>query len=133
MAFDSTAQLGPGDWNIASDVYAHDLTANETTLISRPAYDSRPSTQPSVSEDGRYVLFHSAIANFVEPWNWPYESANDPDSKRLFVFDRVEMTTRLASLGSWGGVTRFPVYEGSISGDGSTISFVSSDLDADPP
>jgi Tol biopolymer transport system component len=133
VVFDTDARLASEDPNSIRDVYAHDLTTGQTTLISRPFRDMLPSSQPSVSEEGRFVLFHSPISNFVGPWDWPNGGWYDPNAIRLFVFDRFAMTTMLASVSSSGRPTPFNAVDGSISGDGSTVSFSSRYLDPDSP
>ncbi|GID95219.1 hypothetical protein Adi01nite_46310 [Amorphoplanes digitatis] len=63
---DST--LVPGDSNGASDVFVRDLQAGTTRLVSTstdgvPANSS--SDQPSITANGRYVVFDSAATNLV--------------------------------------------------------------------
>jgi len=58
VAFSSLAtNLAPGDDNGHRDVFWRDTQAGTTRIVSRDAVDAdSASTQPSVSDDGRYVL-----------------------------------------------------------------------------
>jgi Tol biopolymer transport system component len=76
-----------------------------------------PSSWPSMSADGRYVVFASDASNLVR---------NDGNRRTdVFLHDRVTRSTELVSRRHDGrpadGPSRHPV----ISGDGSTIAFQS--------
>jgi Tol biopolymer transport system component len=62
---------GPDDgmW-CGSDVYLHDTVTGATTLISRSSSDRQgngDSGMPSMSADGRYVMFESRADDLVDP------------------------------------------------------------------
>lgn len=86
VAFDSQAtNLVPTDINATSDIFIRDLQTNQTTLISHNANQEQgnaDSLLPTLSGDGRYVLFNSSATNLV---------ANDTNG----VFDtfQVDRTT----------------------------------------
>ncbi|MGH3370986.1 MAG: hypothetical protein ACRDPR_13410, partial [Nocardioidaceae bacterium] len=69
VAFESFAtNLATDDTNATADVFVHDRTTHETTLVSvdgagRPGDGA--SVQPSLAADGRYVAFASAAGNLV--------------------------------------------------------------------
>jgi Tol biopolymer transport system component len=139
VVFETDAPLAQDDYNgNMRDVFARDLATGETTLISPQTMGwIGPNTQPSVTEDGRFVLFHSIIGKYLEQSEWPL--GTQWDSIRLFVYDRQLMTTTVASVGSWGRVTPMEVHEGFISGDGTTVTFMAptyywgGNLDYDTP
>ena len=65
--------LAPGDTNGASDVFVRDLQAGTTTMLSSnsasPSTGNNAAYTPSISQDGRYVLFHKGT-NTVEYLLW---------------------------------------------------------------
>lgn len=119
VAFESVAaNLVPGDTNGAVDVFIHDRATGTTERVSvdasgaeggRDSPDAVPhSTAPSVSADGRLVVFES-WARLVE----------DDDNGRADVYlrDRVNGTTTRLSQADGGTL---PV----ISGDGAGVAYV---------
>ncbi len=68
VAFESTASnLVPGD--IGRDVFVHDRATGETTRVSVSSAGEQgndESHSPSISADGRYVVFWSWASNLVE-------------------------------------------------------------------
>jgi Tol biopolymer transport system component len=84
VAFASTASnLVPGDTNGAEDIFVHDLKTSEThriSVASNGTQGNNGSAYPSISGDGRFVVFESAATNLVAG-----------DSNRLvdvFIHDR---------------------------------------------
>jgi hypothetical protein len=70
VAFTSSADnLVPGDTNRAQDVFVRDLQAGTTALVSVSTDGVHPgnrdSFSPTISADGRYVLFHSKASNLA--------------------------------------------------------------------
>jgi hypothetical protein len=70
VAFSSYASnLVAGDSNKSQDVFLRDLQAGTTTLVSvgqdGVSFGSSNSWQPTISVDGRYVLFHSLARNLA--------------------------------------------------------------------
>ncbi len=104
----------------SAQVYARDLTTGRTTLVSR-ALDGGAADagalQPKVSDDGRYVVWHSGASNLVE------DDTNG--ALDIFVADRQSGAIRRVSVAADGtqsdGTSAFP----QISGDGSTVAFSS--------
>ena len=85
VAFTSFADnLVPGDTNKVSDVFVRDLQAGTTVLVSASMGGSGPgnkaSYSPSISADGRFVLYHSQAQN-LGPGSFP------PSAENLFVRD----------------------------------------------
>jgi Tol biopolymer transport system component len=107
-----------------SDVFLRDRSTGTTTLVSRSAAgsfagnsfsNSGGAVAPSVSDDGRFVAFHSRATDLVTG----VIDQNDVDD--VFVRDTVANTTRILSVSAngfaVGGV--FPV----ISGNGRFVAF----------
>jgi Tol biopolymer transport system component len=69
VAFESQAtNLVPTDINAASDIFIRDLQTNQTTLVSlnlNKEQGNADSLFPTLSGDGRYVLFNSTTTNLV--------------------------------------------------------------------
>ena len=69
VTFSSTASnLVAGDTNAAEDVFVHDRDTGTTTRISVDSAGNEgdgASTQPAISDDGRYVAFTSDASNLL--------------------------------------------------------------------
>ena len=93
VAFDSDAQLTADDTNMFMDVYVRDRLLGTTTLVSVPVPGSSgvpsDSLLPSISADGRYVVFQSMATNLVNP------PATHED---VYLRDLVTRTTRMVSV-----------------------------------
>ena len=108
VAFCSTAtNLVAGDMNATQDVFVRDRNSGKTELISvatsgEQANDS--SETPSVSGDGRYVLFRSLATNLSA-------SAGGVGAPGYHVFlrDRVNRTTRQVDVAFNGALPDAPV------------------------
>ncbi len=87
---------GSGRHN-CNDIFIHDNTTGETTRISQALGGAQPngdSTFPSISADGRFVLFESKASNLVP---------NDTNaSSDIFLFDRTTSQITRVSVGSNG-------------------------------
>lgn len=114
-----------------ADVFLRDRSTGTTTLVSRSAAgafagnsfsSSGGGASPSISDDGRFVVFHSRATDLVPG----VIDQNDVDD--VFVRDTVANTTRILSVTAngfaIGGV--FPV----VSGNGRFIAFHSDILPA---
>ena len=125
VAFKSVASnLVTGDTNTVRDIFVHDRLTGETTRVSVGS-NGLPgnfgSDDPSISADGRYVLFRSQASNLV---------AGDANlTWDAFVHDRVTRATTLVSISSEGvqgnadlGGTQIRT---SISADGRYVAFAS--------
>ena len=129
VTFSSTANnLVPGDANGGMDVFARDLRANSTELISvtdegRPGNMGGAASNGSgryVSADGRYVAFLSDSTDLV-----PGDTNQATD---FFVRDRVLRTTRRVNVSSAGAEGRTTASQNTsgtvaISGDGRFVAF----------
>ncbi|MFT7680017.1 MAG: hypothetical protein ACI8QC_004023 [Planctomycetota bacterium] len=121
VAFNSVAtNLAPGDVNQASDVFVHDRVTGTTTLVSTDSQGVRgnhDSFQPSISADGRFVVFNSTATNLVQ--------GDTNGVLDVFVRDRLSGTTVRVSVDSAGGQGNDSSYLPRISADGSTVTYYS--------
>ena len=112
--------LVAGDTNSAADIFVHDLRTKQTTRVSINSKGEQAavySTDPSISADGRYVVFGSAAGNLVAR-----DTNSMPD---IFVHDRLTKQTTRVSVSSTGLQADLDSYLGSISADGRYVVFVS--------
>lgn len=134
VVFDSLATDLVANNNRPQQIYAHDLTTKETTLVSI----NRTSTNggdgvcftKAISEDGRYVAFTSTSTDLV---------ATDTNGQAdVFVRDLIARTTRLVTFNQAGtdsaarGATQAPGLLSdvrAISRDGRFVLFTSSAVD----
>ena len=123
VAFSSPAtNLVAGDTNGQWDVFVHDRTTGATTRVSVDSAGSqgdRDSWVPSISDDGRFVVFESRSTNFVTGDWW--------DTNDIFLHDRTTGVTTRASVDSAGdqGFWFRDSFSPSISPDGSCVAFSS--------
>ncbi|WP_175517776.1 cadherin domain-containing protein [Planctomicrobium piriforme] len=107
-----------GDTNGVADVFVKDMQTGITTRVSVDSAGGEAnaySTQPVMSDDGRYVAYLSLASNLV---------ANDFNGKGdVFVHDLVTGETRLVSLSSTGTAGNAESSAPSLSADGRFISF----------
>ncbi len=128
VAFVSKADnLVPGDHNQRPDVFVHDRKTGKTTRVSvssTGAQASEGSWWPSLSADGRVVVFQSKADNLVED-----DHNHQPD---IFVHDRKTGKTTRISVRSDGkeadGGSHFPM----VSADGLRVVFTSHAKNLDP-
>jgi Tol biopolymer transport system component len=123
VAFESAAlNLVGGDTNGFIDIFVHDREKHTTIRVnvSTEKYQALggQSYHPSISGDGRYVVFVSDATNLVAG-----DTNKVPD---IFVHDRVKGTTKRVSVASdgaegVGGASTQPA----ISADGRYVAFVS--------
>jgi hypothetical protein len=121
VVFDSRASnLASNSWNKYTNVYLRDRTSSTTELISIandgvvPRFDTR---NPKVSNDGRFVVFESYSPDFNSG-----DTNNDFDS---FMRDRSSGLTTVISADASGVFGNKTSRDANISGDGSTIGFIS--------
>ena len=133
FVFTSTATNLVEKNTTGSNVYVHDRDADEdgvfdepnpaetrNELISINLYGT-PNTggsRPSISQDGRYVVFSSESPDLVV--------GDNNGRKDVFVRDRLTGTTEIASLSSTGAQFTMPSTKGSISDDGRFVVMQSS-------
>ena len=98
------------------DIYFRDINTNTTTLLTSGA--NNHSYCPAISNNGRYISFHSYASNLI---TGDTNAAGD-----VFVHDRTANTTERVSLSSSGIEGDGSSNASSISGDGRYVSFMSS-------
>jgi hypothetical protein len=128
VAFDSNANnLVPDDTNDAFDVFVKDLWTGAVERVSTAddgTEGNAASNHPTISADGRYVLFDSSATNLVpdDPNGW----------SDAFLYDReTDTISRIGDIDSWHKGSG----DASISADGRYIAFSSSAVlagDTDP-
>jgi Tol biopolymer transport system component len=119
VAFESfSSNLGGTDTNHVSDVFLRDRAARKTYRVSVSSSGKQGngySSDPSISDDGRYVAFESAATNFV---------AGDTNARvDAFVRDRVARKTTCLSLTPGGQVGNAAASDPSLSADGKFVAF----------
>jgi Tol biopolymer transport system component len=122
VAFESLASnLDPlSDTNGVSDVFVHFLDTGATrrvSLTSAWAQGNGASHEPSISADGRYVLFRSAASDLVP------DDTNGQDD--IFLRDRETFKTRRLSVSAAGAQANDESYSPALGADGRTLAFVS--------
>ena len=121
VAFSSTASnLVNGDTNGTNDVFVRDTQSAATTRLSVNSSGTQGndwSDIPSISADGRFVVFRSIATNLV--------SGDTNNAYDVFLRDTLTGTTTRPSVGSYGAQgndwSAFP----SISADGRYVAFYS--------
>ena len=121
VAFRSWAgNLVESDTNGATDIFLRDRQSGETTRISVSSDGTQAdgfSYDPSLSGDGRYVVFTSSADNLV-----PGDSNNQRD---VFLRDLVTGETRRINVAGDGGESNGESSDSSISSDGRYVSYYS--------
>jgi Tol biopolymer transport system component len=124
VVFSSQAtNLVPGDGNRAGDVFRHDRFTSETVRVSVSSAgiegdaSSDVGYAPSISADGRFVVFISGATNLV-----PGDTNRKYD---VFVRDLVLGQTVRASESAAGGQANESSFYASISADGRFVAFSS--------
>ena len=121
VAFESSStNLVPDDTNRKQDVFVHDRRTGRTERVSlgrsgRQANGN--SFYPSISGDGRYVVFESDATNLVK------DDTNGVLD--VFIHDRKIGTTERVSVGPNGIQANGNSYARSISRDGRYVTFSS--------
>ncbi|MEV6598249.1 hypothetical protein AB0M36_15415 [Actinoplanes sp. NPDC051346] len=132
----NATDLVPGDTNGAWDVFLRDSLENVTTRVSVSSSGeqgegemSSASSDPSMSADGRYVVFESHAENLV---------AGDTNRRKdVFLRDTVTSVTTRLSLTEDGGQAASESGDAAISPDGHFVAFesyaplVASDTDSE--
>ncbi len=122
IAFSSSAtNLIENDINgNAWDVFVHDRSTGTTEVISISSLGyqgNQDSWGPSISGDGRYIVFCSTANNLIENDNNGFSD--------IFLYDRISRTTSIISVSSTGSQgthdSQYPI----ISQDGKFIAFES--------
>ena len=123
VAFVSTAtDLVAEDTNATADVYLRDLQTGTTRLVSFNSAGngtgSAASLDPSVSDDGRFVVFTSTANNLV--------AGDNNNASDVFVRDMFTNSTRLVSVNIGGTIPgNGASQQGVISDNGRFVAFSS--------
>jgi Tol biopolymer transport system component len=121
VAFESLASdLVSGDTNGGYDVFLRDRQDGVTSRLSVSSggrQGNQSSFDPSMSDDGRFVVFTSKATNLVT------NDSNDFDD--IYVRDRRLGTTGRVSVNSNGGQANGPSSAAEISGNGRYVAFLS--------
>lgn len=121
VAFSSDASnLVPGDYNHTRDIFLRDTKTDSTRRISvsdTGQQGNAASYNPTISGDGRYVVYDSYATNLV-----PGDTNRQGD---VFLYDRNARTTTRISMGYDGSQTDAESGFGVISEDGNVIGFES--------
>lgn len=122
VAFRSAADnLAAGDTNGLEDVFLHDRQTGSTLLMSRSTLGAAANAacqRPSVSADGRLVVFDSAASTLVPG---DTNATND-----VFLADRLTGTTFRMNFGPSGVQGNNQSILAVISADGSVVAYASS-------
>ncbi len=123
IAFESEADnlVASGDTNDRGDVFVHDQTTGQTTLVTvnTSGVSARYGGQkPQISGDGRYVAFESTSSDLA--------GGSNPGMS-VFVRDRVAAQTSRVSVTSAGASLKSGGSGASISADGRYVAFSSYD------
>jgi Tol biopolymer transport system component len=121
VAFESfSSNLAKGDTNRVCDVFVRDRATHHTFLVSRNSNGregNKFSSDPAISNDGRYVTFESGATNLTR---------NDTNGKvDVIVRNRAAGRTFRASLSPAGHQGNGESSDPSISGNGTFIVFES--------
>lgn len=120
VAFSSRASnLVPGDGNGREDVFVYELATGSVVRVSAAAgaEGNGDSVNPSISGDGRYVVFQSAASNLV---------AGDGNGvEDVFRWDRTNGSLQRLSVGAAGQEATARSYKPWVSRDGAFVSFYS--------
>ncbi|HOW34209.1 MAG TPA: Ser-Thr-rich GPI-anchored membrane family protein [Methanoregulaceae archaeon] len=119
VAFASTASnLVLSDYNTEVDIFVRDRLKGTTTLVSQSSSGTtgnRGSYSPSISADGRYIVFDSPAYTLIDGHVGEYWD--------VFVRDQVLGTTTLVSVNSSGIQGNNASSTHSLSPDGRYIAF----------
>ncbi len=119
VAFESfSSNLSNSDTNGVSDVFVRDRVTGKTFRVSLGSAGQQGngySSDPSISDNGRYVAFESAARNFVR---------NDANARvDAFFRDRATGKTTCLSLTPGGHVGDAAASDPSLSADGAFAAF----------
>src|SRR5262245_14568273 len=123
----SASNLVAFDTNNAMDIFVHDRATGVTERVSVDSSGvegNRDSTSASLSDDGTIVVFDSIANNLV--------AADRNATGDVFVHDRTTGVTERVSVDSSGGEANRGSGESVISGDGTTVAFMSDATNLDP-
>jgi len=120
LVFDSkSAQISAEDGNgTRKDIFIYDMQSEETTLVTKPRAGAsdwdRGSRSPSISDDGRYVVFFSGQDLVAE---------DDNHEQDLYLKDMQTGEFKLLDIWMDGGLPDDDVWDIRISGNGEYVVF----------
>jgi Tol biopolymer transport system component len=118
------SNLVPGDYNHRRDIFLRDLSDGSITRVSvssKGQQANSDSFNPSISADGRYIVYDSFASNLV-----PDDDNGEGD---VFLYDRLARTTTLVTRGTAGKAGAGQSGFATISADGNTVVFESTARD----
>ena len=122
VVFSSKAgNLVAGHGGVRAEIYLYGMDDGAISIVTNDSISDGDSRQPSISADGRYVVFSSGASTLV-----PSDTNGNTD---VFAFDRVSNTTTCVSLNASGSATANDdsgIIPAKISNDGQFVVFVSS-------
>jgi Tol biopolymer transport system component len=128
VAFESSAtNLVAGGSNGLIQIFVHDRQTGTTTQVSVDSGGNegdRPSNDPSISADGRYVAFESSATNLV--------AAGGDILQDIYVHDRLMAITTRVSVNTVGDEGDGFCLDPSISDNGRYVAFLSDATDLVP-
>jgi hypothetical protein len=136
VVFESnSSNLVAGDTNGQTDIFVRDLLLNVTTRVSLNTAGLQAtgsSLQPSISDDGRFVAFHSNARNLATSttpatrWGSYMAFVVDRDLDNDNIFDEQGATkTFLASVNTANVPANSYTFFARISGDGKYLAYAS--------
>jgi Tol biopolymer transport system component len=129
VAFAShSSDLVPGDTNGNKDTFVRDLTTGQVERVSLSNSGGQVGGSdwfdpPSISDDGRFVTFATSAGGIV-----PGDNNYFID---VFVRDRMMQTTQRVSIASDGTPANGLSYNGTLSGDGRFVAFITTATNLD--
>lgn len=138
IVFESYAyNLIEEDVNENADIFVYSVEGESLELVSITSKDEQAnhgSSAPTISADGRYVVYHSSARNLV-----PGDNKRSDDSEwnfsDVFLRDRELNKTEIISVNLESKPGNHPSFFGSVSGNGRYVAFASmaTDLVKDYP
>lgn len=143
VVFESNAtNLVPGDTNGQTDIFVRDLLLNITTRVSvntAGLQAAGSSLNPSISDNGRFVAFHSNARNLATNptstslWGSFQVYVVDRDRNQNNIFDQPgQIATYLASVNPLNRPANAFTHFARLSGNGAFLSYVSHATNLDP-
>ena len=126
VVFSSTAtNLTPNDTDADPDVFVHNLATGVTTLVSinqlRTGSGNGPSTEPTISQEGRYVAFTSGASDLV--------AGDNNNSTDIFVYDIQSGALNMVSVNQAGRPAQGNSRDAFVAPGGEFVAFSSDAID----
>ena len=132
IVFESAANnLVEDDSNEATDIFLRNIEQGKTEIVSLTARGQQAnhrSYNPSISADGRYVVFNSPARNLV-PVDNKRSNEHEWNFSDVFLRDRERGKTEIISINTYGKPGNHLSSHGSVSADGRYIAFSSQATD----